>query len=82
MTRAELPRRTRAMLALSALNFLAGPDWHVFATSTGRLQATTIKRPAIDYRRGMILVGVPDAIDADSAPEMAAKLRKRLEGCA
>lgn len=76
--RRKLPRRLRAQLALSALNFLAGPDWHVFATSTGRLQATTTRRPAVDYRRGMITVGVPDAIDADTPAEMAAKLRKRL----
>lgn len=76
--KADLPRHLRAQLVLSALNFLAGPDWHVFATSAGRLQATTTRRPVIDYKRGMIPAYAPDAIDADSAPEMAAKLRKRL----
>lgn len=77
--RDRLPRHLRAKLALSALNHIAGPDWHVFATSAGRLQATTTRRPAIDYRRGMKAVGCPDAIDADTPAEMAAKLRARLD---
>lgn len=77
--RRKLPRRLRAQLALSALNFLAGPGgYRVFASDKGRLWATTTSRPAVDYKRGMVLVGVPDAIDADTPAEMAAKLRKRL----
>lgn len=75
-----LPRHTRAKLALSALNFKFEPQgWHVFATSTGRLQATTTRRPVTDYKRGMIPAYAPDAIDADSPRELAEKLRKRLK---
>lgn len=80
MSRRDLPRHLRAKLAISALNYKFGPEgYRVFASDQGRLWATTTARPAVDYRRGMKPVGVPDAIDADSAPEMAAKLRKRLE---
>lgn len=78
MSRPDLPRRLRAQLALSALNYLARPaGYRVFASDRGRLWATTTSAEGKDIH-GVLWTGLPDAIDADSPAEMAAKLRKRL----
>lgn len=68
-----------ALLALSALRWKFGPQgWRVFISDSGRWWATTLARPVLG-RVGAYSVSLhaPDAVDADTPAELAAKLRKR-----
>lgn len=72
-----LPRRLRDQLVLSALNWKYGPEgWRVFASDRGRLWATTTTAKRRD-QYGMVWTGLPDAVDADTPAELAAKLTAR-----
>ena len=65
-------------MTLSALRWKYGPrGWRVFISDRGRWWATTTGREAIDYKRGMIPVLVPDAVDSATPAGLAAELERR-----
>lgn len=55
----------------------ASKGWRVFLSDRGRWWATTSTREAVDYKRGMTLALVPDAVDADDASGLASELDRR-----
>ncbi len=67
-----------AAMSLCALRQKYAPlGWRVFVSDKGRWWAATTGREAVDYKRGLRLALVPDAVDANDADGLAAALERR-----
>ena len=67
------PEIARTVVTCLRLHW-AARGWRIFVSDRGRWWATTTARPVLSYRKGLTIVGCPDAVDADEYTELASKL--------